>query len=118
MLMRFAVVYGEVKEVTTLVEVRNVWDNYINQQGVWIVDDLSRLTLNRRKVITALAYQATSEPQGHAFSERVGLSPSGIQKVLMDLDKIDMIYKDKNGCYHVLDPAVSYFIRKHSFKNI
>lgn len=106
------------KEMFALAEVRNAWDSYVTQQGVWIVDDLSRLTLNRKKVIMALAYQATNEPQGQAFSKRVGLNPSGIKKALMDLEKLDMIYQDENGYYHVLDPAVSYFIRKHSFKNI
>lgn len=105
------------KELITLSELRNVWDDYLHQQGVWIADDLSRLTLNRRKVLTALAYQSTCEPQGQAFSQRVGLNPSGIKKALDDLDKLDMIYIDEEGYYQVLDPAVSYFIRKHAFKN-
>lgn len=100
--------------IITLVDVRNVWDNYVTQQGVWITDDLSRLTLNRRKVITALSYQSTNEPQGQEFSGRVGLNPSGIKKALVDLSKLDIVYQDGNGYYHVLDPAVSYFIRKHS----
>lgn len=99
-------------KVPTLSEVRNSWDNYITQQGVWIVDDLSRLTLNRRKVITALAYQPTREPQGQEFSARAVLTPSVIKKALMDLHKLDLIYQDEQGYYHVLDPAVSYFIRR------
>jgi AAA+ ATPase superfamily predicted ATPase len=49
---------------------------------------------------------------------QVGLNPSGIKKALTDLSKLDMIYQDKNGYYRLLDPAVSYFIRKHSLKNI
>lgn len=104
------------RSVVSLADVRNTWNDYVTQQGVWIMDDLSRLTLNRRKVMTALSCQSTNEPQGQAFSERVGLNPSGIKKALMDLDKFDMIYQDKSGYYRVLDPAISYFIRKHSFK--
>jgi len=102
------------KEMITLMDVRNSWDHYVTQQGAWIADDLSRLTLNRKKVITALAYQSTNEPQGQSFSERTGLTPSGIKKVLMDLSKLDIIYQNETGYYHVLDPAVSYFIRKNS----
>ena len=105
-------------KMPTLSEVRNGWDNYITQQSVWIIDDLSRLTLNRRKVITALAYQSTCEPQGQEFSERAGLNPSAIKKALTDLNKLDLIYQDKQGYYHILDPAVAYYIRQHSFKNI
>lgn len=105
------------QEAITLIEVRKTWDEYVTQQGAWIIDDLSRLTLNRKKLLTALAYQATNEPQGQVFAERAGLSPSGVQKSLLDLYRADLIYQNENGYYHVLDPAVSYFIRKHSFKN-
>lgn len=100
-------------KMPSLSEVRNSWDDYIAKQSVWIIDDLSRLTLNRRKVITALAYQPVCEPQGQAFSEKTGLNPSAIKKALTDLNKLDLIYQDKQGYYHVLDPAVSYFIRQH-----
>ncbi|MFT3741687.1 MAG: ATP-binding protein [Gammaproteobacteria bacterium] len=101
-------------EIVSLVEVRNTWDEYVNQQGVWIADDLSRLTLNRKKIMTAIAEQSTNAPQGLEFSKRSSLNPSGIKKAIEDLVNLDMIYQDKKGYYHVLDPAVSYFIRKHS----
>jgi len=104
-------------QMISIVEVRNAWDKYVTQQSVWITDDLDRLTLNRKKVLTALAYQSTNEPQGQIFSEKARLNPSGIKKALTDLNKIDMIYQDENGHYHVLDPAVAYFIRKHSLKD-
>lgn len=100
-------------EIPTIANVRNAWNNYVNQQGIWITNDLSYLTLNRRKVITALAYQPTNEPQGQTFSKRVGLNPSGIKKCLTDLQKLDLIYLNKKGCYCVLDPAIAYFIRQH-----
>ena len=103
-------------DIPILADVRNTWDIYVNQQGMWISNDLSHLTLNRRKVLTALAYQPSNEPQGHNFSKRVGLNPSGIKKCLIDLLKLDMIYADQNGYYHVLDPVVAYFIRQHSLK--
>lgn len=95
-------------------EVRNTWDNYVTQQGVWISNDISKLTLNRKKVLTALSYETTNEPQGHAFSNRTALSPSTVNKALSDLLKLDMVFQDKEKNYHVLDPAISYFIRKHA----
>lgn len=106
------------KDKPNLTEVRNAWDDYVSQQSVWIAEDLSRLTLNRKKVITTLAYHPTAEPQGQAFAEKVGLNPSGIKKALVDLQKLDMIYQSTSGYYHVLDPAVSYFIRKNSVRDI
>jgi len=102
-------------KIPAIADVRNVWEHYVNQQGIWITNDLSYLTLNRRKVITALAYQPTNEPQGQDFSKRTGLNPSGIKKCLTDLEKLDLIYLNKNG-YCVLDPAIAYFIRQHSLE--
>lgn len=101
-------------QIPTLADVRNTWDSYVNQQAAWITTDLSQLTLNRRKVLSALAYQPSQTPQGQDFSTRVGLTPSGIQKCLSDLQKLDLIYLKKNGYYHLMDPAVAYFIRQYS----
>jgi len=98
----------------SIADVRNAWDIYVDKQALWVTNDLSRLTLNRKKVMTALAIQTTNEPQGQEFSERVGINPSGIKKCLDDLQKLDMVYQDKNKYYRVLDPAVAYFIRKNS----
>ncbi len=100
--------------VPTLGKVRTTWDDYVNQQAPWIITDLSELTLNRKKVITALAFQPTHEPQGLSFSNRTGLNPSGIKKSLSDLQKLDLTYQDKEGYYHVLDPAIAYFIRQNA----
>lgn len=98
----------------TIENVRNTWDNYVNQQGIWIINDLSRLTINRRKLIAALAYQPTNEPQGLPFSKKADLSPSGIKKCLVDLQKLDLIYLNTDKYYCVLDPAIAYFIRQYS----
>lgn len=102
------------KKPPTLSDVRNTWDNYVIQQSVWIADDIANLTLNRKKVLTALAYQATNEPQGQAFSVRAALTPSTIKKALTDLIKLDLVLQNEEGYYQVLDPAVSYYIRKNT----
>ncbi len=100
-------------KVPSISYVRNTWDRYVNKQRGWIETDLSRLTLNRRKILTALAYEATNEPLGQHFSKNVGLAPSGINRGLIDLQKLDMVNKDEKGYFHVLDPVISYYIRKN-----
>ena len=100
----------------SLSDVRNTWDDYVVQQRDWISQDLAQLTLNRRKVLTALAFQPTHFFQGQAFSTQVGLTPSSINKCVTDLRKLDMIYQDNSGYYRILDPAVAYFIRQHALK--
>ena len=103
-------------EPPTLSAVRNSWDDYVNKQRDWISNDLASLTLNRRKVLTALAYQPTHLVQGQEFSVNVGLTPSSINKAIVDLQKLDMVYQDKLGDFRVLDPSVAYFIRQHAIK--
>ncbi len=98
-------------ELPTLKLVRQTWDDYVNQQAPWIMSDISGLSLNRRKVITALAQETTKEPQGQAFSQRTGLNPSGIKRSLMDLMQMDLIIKNHNNHYAVSDPAIAYYIR-------
>lgn len=93
-------------------DVKKLWHEYVNQEGVWISNDLSNLTLNRRKLLTALAYRATQEPHGIEFYENVGLNASLVQRALADLQKLDLVYKTPEGYYELLDPAMAYFIRQ------
>jgi len=100
-------------DLPTIGNVRKTWAEYVNQQAPWIITDMSGLTLNRKKVLMALANRPTDEPQGQNFSIQTGLNPSGIKKSLDDLQKLDLIYRDKDGYYCVLDPAIAYFIRQN-----
>lgn len=93
-----------------LPNVRNQWHEYVNQQSAWIINDIGNLTLNRKKVLHALALETTDEPQGQAFSKRTELAPSAISKSVEDLQKFDLVYKDKKGYYRILDPAIEYFL--------
>lgn len=92
--------------------VKREWDDYVERQSAWIVTDIDNLTLNRRKLIWALAHEPTNEPQGQEFSARAGLSPSGTSKSLVDLQRLDLIYKDQEGYYRLMDPAIAYFLSK------
>ncbi|MAZ39161.1 MAG: hypothetical protein CMF49_03495 [Legionellales bacterium] len=99
------------KHAPLISEVRKSWNEYVIQQGAWIIDELSRLTLNRRKVLVTLASEKTKEPQGESFCKKARLSASGVKRALNDLIKSDMVLKSQDGYYHILDPAISYFIR-------
>ena len=94
--------------------VRKHWQEYVTRQAPWIISDLSALTLNRKQVLAALSQKPTKEPLGREFSTRASLNPSGIQKSLSGLLKLDMVYIDNNGFYKVLDPAIAFYIRENS----
>lgn len=99
-----------------IVDVLTTWENYVEQQSSWIISDFSRLTLTQRKLLTALAFCPTSEPHSETFSTFAKMTSSTIQKTLQILQRMDLIYKDYEGNYKILDPAVAYFIRQRSDK--
>lgn len=103
------------EDIPKIGQVRAIWQDYVARQSPWIIADISELTLNRKRVLVALSQDSTDEPQGFAFSSRVGLSSSAIQKCLLDLQRLDMVYKSSEGRYQVLDPAVAYYIRQNSY---
>jgi len=99
----------------SLADVRRVWAEYITQQSPWMIADLSQLSLNRKKLLTALAKRPTQQPQSSAFCLQAGLTASTIQKSLADCQKLDLVWQDAEHYYRVLDPALAYFIRARSY---
>lgn len=96
-----------------IANILTTWEDYIEQQSSWIINDFSRLTLTQRKLLTALALFPTIEPHSDIFSTFAKITVSTIQKTLQTLQKLDLIYKDHNNYYQVLDPAIKYFLRQH-----
>ena len=95
-----------------VVDVVSTWEEYVKQQSSWIINDVSRLTLTQRKLLTSLALCPTTEPHSETFLIFAKMTASTIQKTLQILQKMDLIYQDNMNYYKVLDPAVAYFIRQ------
>ncbi|HLX52596.1 MAG TPA: hypothetical protein VKR58_01555, partial [Aquella sp.] len=89
---------------------------YVDQQSSWIMADLGRLTLAQRKLLTALALCPTTEPHSETFLTFAKMTASTIQKTLQILQKMDLVYQDSMGIYKALDPAITYFIKRHLSK--
>lgn len=102
------------EQVPDLGEVRFLWHDYVNKQSPWIISDISGLSLNRKRVLTALAIQPSDMPQGRTFSIQTRMNPSGIKKSLLDLEKMDLVYQDARGFYQLMDPAMAYFVREQN----
>lgn len=95
--------------------VQREWLEYVETQSSWISDDFARLTPNQRNIIAALAYRYTSEPYGNEFASRVKMGASSIKKSISTLVKNDFIYRDTDGYYKVLDPAMDSYLRKINY---
>lgn len=58
----------------------------------------------------ALAKQPTVEIYGEYVRKSTNIPVSSIEKTLVSLKKIDMIYCDDEGFHRVIDPAIRYFL--------
>ncbi|MCF6768288.1 ATP-binding protein [Thiotrichales bacterium 19S11-10] len=95
--------------------VQKSWIDFVKKQSAWITQDLGQLSLTRRKLLFALARYPTTEPLGQRFVQLSKLGTSTVQKSLDALLKLDLIYRDEERCYRVLDPCVAYLIRENSY---
>lgn len=86
--------------------IENAWQEYVETQKIdWISDMFSRLTINQKVVLAGLAKSPEKEPRSKHFANKLEMSSSSIQRTIHTLIKKDIIYKDYNGCYNVLNPV-------------
>ncbi len=98
-------------EMPTEVIVEKEWERYVENQLPWITDDIARLSANQRAVLSALVSNPTKEIFKQQFIDQVGLQISSIKRVIETLQKSNMIYKNTEGVYFVLDPAIASHLR-------
>ncbi len=70
-------------------------------EGVW-----SGLTLIQKTFLKALAEEPTSSPFSMDYMKRYGLSQGGLQKAMASLISKDLIEKNKEGIYRIVDPVM------------
>lgn len=90
--------------------VNETWHDYVKTQRQIIGHDLLGLSPNQRKIISALAKQPIKEIQSSDFTSSIKISASSAQQTVKVLVKKDMVYKQSDDTYHVLDPAVRYYL--------
>ncbi len=97
--------------------VESTWLQYVEVQKVdWIAETISQFTANQRAMLAGLAKFPEKEPMGRAFSNKLTLAASSIQRLLGTLIKKDFIYKDQEDeCYHVLNPAIKTVLAKNKY---
>ena|SRR3990167_2155559 len=91
-------------------DIDSKWHNYVKNQRAIITHDVGELSSNQRKILTALAKSPTKEVQSSAFIGSIQISTSSAQQAIDVLLRNDMVYKDSEGNFRVLDPAVRYYL--------
>ena len=94
---------------------QKTWISYVETQGNWISDDLARLTPNQRNILAALSFRYTTELYGNDFVTRVKMGLSSVKKSISMLMRDDFIYRDGDGTYKIVDPALNSYLQKINY---
>jgi hypothetical protein len=70
-------------------------------EGIW-----SGLTLIQKTFLKALAKEPTSSPFSKDYMKRYDLSAGGLQKAMTSLISKDLIEKNEEGIYRIVDPIM------------
>ena len=107
----------ENNEIPTDDSIVEIWHNYVKNQRYIISHDIGELSLNQRKIITALAKDSAKEVQSTVFTSPLKISASSAQQSINVLLNNDLLYQDAKGLYRVLDPAMRYYLDNILWEN-
>lgn len=97
-------------------DVEKTWLEYVNVQKLdWVSEMISKLSVNQRIILAALAKEPETEPRGKEFSIKLAMSSSSIQRTLSTLEKKDFVFKDDAGYYRVLNPVVRSYLASNQY---
>jgi len=91
-------------------QVSSVWHDYVKTQKHIISHDVIELSINQRRILSALARKPTKEIQSTEFTSSIKISASSAQQSLEVLMHKDLVFKNQDGFYKVLDPAMRYYL--------
>ncbi len=100
------------EEILSVDKIEMIWDRYVKGNRGVIVDDILGLTLNQKKVLSALAESPITEIYSGETMLAFKLTPGSVKRVIQSLLEKDLIYMNKNA-YCVLDPAIHYYLLNH-----
>jgi hypothetical protein len=105
-------------EVFSAEKVVSVWHSYVKTQRHTISHDMTELSPNQRRILTALAKAPAKEIQATRFTAPLKISASSAQQSVEVLVRNDSVYKDIDGFYRVLDPAMKYYLDVVLWENV
>ncbi len=103
-------VWRNSEKIPTADIVEDIWSHYILTHKNILLGDYFQLSLNQKKLLTALAKQPTAEPYGRDFLQFCGLSTSSLDQAMNSLVKKDLVMCDEQGFYRNLDPGIGYYL--------
>ncbi len=106
----------DLKSPPNLETIKDTWHDYVEtQKQDWVSSMISKLTVNQRNVLAGLAKTPEKKPRGKDFVNKLEMSSSSVQRTIESLLKEDLIYKNKDGFYTVLNPAIKTILAEDKY---
>lgn len=94
-------------------DVEKAWAWFVLSNKNSITSEVIDLSVNQKRVVNCLAENPTNEIRGREFMLETKLPPSSIVQAIESLEAKDIIFKDEQDNYRLLDPAVRYYLLNH-----
>jgi predicted AAA+ superfamily ATPase len=101
----------EERYIPSVEKIDMIWHKYVKaQKHIIISHDITELSLNQRRILNALAKSPVKEIQSSEFTSSLKISASSAQQSVEVLMYRDLVYKNEEGFYCILDPALKYYL--------
>lgn len=100
----------EENSIPSINKIDNIWDAFVKSQKHVIAHDVTELSVNQRRILTALAKAPAKKIQAVEFTAQLKISASSSQQAADILLSKDLIDQDECGFYRILDPAIKYYL--------
>lgn len=94
--------------------VNQYWNDFIESRRSEFARDVLSLSKNQRRLLKHLALSPEKQPSSQAVCQAISISEASLRQALKKLSLLDYVYKDKEGLYRVLDPALKFYIESTS----
>lgn len=97
-------------------QILKTWQEYVETQKLdWVSETISRMSVNQRLILAALAKEPEKEPTGKNFATKLEMSPSSIVRTIATLKKKDFIFISEEGFYKVLNPVIQSYLSSNEY---
>lgn len=91
---------------------KKYWTRYVLSRRQDFSEDFSSLSQNQKKLLVYLARNRVEKPSGQAAAYALEAPEASVRQALRELVAKDFVFKDQEGIWQILDPAMGWFLRE------
>lgn len=104
------------KDSPTVESIEKLWQQYKREERSSVSGELELLSKNQRKLLTVLARMGgTNAPLSQEFVHQANMAKATIDQAIKFLERKDYVFKNREGCFSVLDPLIKSVLSEAYF---